>query len=116
MCAHRGMGYFQHSNKAQPGTFSCAGASECLSLVTHTAQSAGACSRAVHSPCLKAETLRGTKELLKLGSSIGCINPHNIEWEFKSKFFPKVQLKEGWHVLPGVSLKRRQVVFELDPQ
>lgn len=40
MCAHRGMGYFQHSNKVQPGTFSCAGASECLSLVTQTAQSA----------------------------------------------------------------------------
>lgn len=42
VCAHRGLGYFQHSNKAQPGTFSCAGASECLSLVTQTAQSAGA--------------------------------------------------------------------------
>lgn len=42
VCAHRGMGYFQHSNKAQPGTFACAGASECLSLVTQTAQSAGA--------------------------------------------------------------------------
>lgn len=35
--------------------------------------------QAVHSPCLKAETLKGSKELLKLGSSIGCINPHNIQ-------------------------------------
>lgn len=42
VCAHRGMGHFQHSSKAQPGTFSCAGASECLSPVTQTAQSAGA--------------------------------------------------------------------------
>lgn len=68
-------------------------------------------SRAVHSLCLKAETLRGNKELLKLGSSIGCINPHNIEWEFKSECFPKVQLQESWHVHPGGSLRRRQVLF-----
>lgn len=70
LCAHRGMGCFQHSNKAQPGTFSCAGASECLSLVTQSPE-CWCLARAVHSLCLKAETVRGSKELLKLGSSIG---------------------------------------------
>lgn len=58
VCAHRGMGYFQHSNKAQPGTFSCAGASECLSLVTQTAQSAGACPGCAR-PVFEGRNLKG---------------------------------------------------------